>query len=204
MRAPAALSAAGVDVSRLHIWWGDERFVDPDSSDRNEVGVRDPLLEPLQEAGLPARNIHVMPSPADGMSLDDAAAWYGQQLDLSGGDEPFRTRGRAFFDVLMLGVGPDGHVASLFPEHPDQRQVGATAVAVTGSPKPPPERISLTWPVLNSARHVALLVAGEEKAAAVAAAHGPIEPWTVPASAVRGLHSTTWFLDRAAASQHGR
>jgi len=198
---PAALSAAGVDVSRLHIWWGDERFVDPDSSDRNEVGVRDPLLEPLQEAGLPARNIHVMPSPADGMSLDDAAAWYGQQLDLSGGDEPFRTRGRAFFDVLLLGVGPDGHIASLFPEHPDQRSVSASAIAVTNSPKPPPERISLTWPVLNSARHVALLVAGEEKAEAVAAAHGEINPWPVPASAVRGLESTTWFLDTAAASR---
>ncbi|GAA1489495.1 6-phosphogluconolactonase [Brachybacterium sacelli] len=198
---PAALAAADVDVSRLHLWWGDERFVDPDSSDRNEVAVREGLLEPLQESGMPARNIHVMPSPADGMSLEEAAARYGQQLDQSGGDEPFRTRGRAFFDVLMLGVGPDGHIASLFPEHPDQRQVGASAIAVTGSPKPPPERVSLTWPVLNSARHVALLVAGEEKADAVAAAHGTINPWPVPASAVRGLGSTTWFLDEAAAAQ---
>ena len=201
---PATLAAAEVDVSRLHIWWGDERYVDPDSSERNEVAVRSGLLEPLQEAGMPPRNIHAMPSPADGMSLEEATAWYGQQLDQSGGDEPFRTRGRAFFDVLLLGVGPDGHIASLFPEHPDQRQVGATAVAVSNSPKPPPERISLTWPVLNSARHVALLVAGEEKAAAVAAGHGDIEPWVLPASAVRGLHSTTWFLDRAAASQRTR
>ncbi|WP_193104461.1 6-phosphogluconolactonase [Brachybacterium sp. FME24] len=201
---PEALAAAGVDTARLHIWWGDERFVDRESSDRNEVGVRASLLEPLQEAGMPARNIHVVPSPADGMSLDEAAAWYGQQLDIAGGDEPFRTRGRAFFDVLMLGVGPDGHVASLFPEHRDQRQVGASAVAVTNSPKPPAERISLTWPVLNSARHVALLVAGAEKAEAVAAAHGDIDPWPVPASAVRGLESTTWFLDTDAASQLSR
>ncbi|WP_114854721.1 6-phosphogluconolactonase [Brachybacterium sp. YJGR34] len=196
---PAALATAEVDVSRLHLWWGDERFVDPDSPERNEVGVRAGLLEPLVEAGLPRRNVHVMPSPADGMSLDDAAAWYGQQLDQMGGDEPFRTRGRAFFDVLLLGVGPDGHVASLFPEHPDQTHVRASAVPVTQSPKPPSERISLTWPVLNSSRHVVLLAAGEEKAAAVRHGHGDIDPWTVPASGVRGLESTVWFLDRAAA-----
>ncbi|NMA76743.1 MAG: 6-phosphogluconolactonase [Actinomycetales bacterium] len=198
---PAALEKAGVDLTRLHLWWGDERFVGPDSEERNEVGVRATLLEPLQEAGLPQRNIHVMPSPADGMSLDDAAAWYGQQLDQMGGDEPFRTRGRAFFDVLMLGVGPDGHIASLFPEHRDQRQVGASATGVTDSPKPPSERISLTWPVLNSSRHVALLVAGAEKAGAVRDGHRGIDPWKVPASAVRGLDSTTWFLDAAAAGE---
>ena len=201
---PEALAAAGVDAAHLHLWWGDERFVDPDSAERNEVGVRDSLLVPLQEkAGLPARNIHVMPSPADGMSLEDAAAWYGQQLDQMGGDEPFRTRGRAFFDVLLLGVGPDGHIASLFPEHPDQRHISASATGVTDSPKPPPERISLTWPVLNSARHVALLVAGAEKAGAVRDGHGPIDPWAVPASAVRGLESTTWYLDESAAGGEG-
>ena len=200
---PEALHAAGVDCSRLHLWWGDERYVEPDSEERNEVGVRETLLAPLQERGLPARHIHVMPSPADGMSLDDAAAWYGQQLDQTGGDEPFRTRGRAFFDVLLLGVGPDGHIASLFPEHPGQRRVSASATGVTDSPKPPPERISLTWPVLNSSRHVALLVAGAEKAGAVRDGHGRIDPWLVPASAVRGLDSTTWYLDEAAAATSG-
>ncbi|AXK45056.1 6-phosphogluconolactonase [Brachybacterium saurashtrense] len=201
---PEALRAAGVDAARLHLWWGDERFVEPDSADRNEVAVRESLLVPLQrDAGLPARNIHVMPSPADGMSLDDAAAWYGQQLDQMGGDEPFRTRGQAFFDVLMLGMGPDGHIASLFPQHPGQRRVSASATGVTDSPKPPSQRISLTWPVLNSARHVQLLVAGAEKAGAVADAHGRIDPWGVPASAVRGLASTTWYLDEASARTEG-
>ena len=183
----------------LHVWWGDERFVDPESDDRNEKQVRESLLVPLQEAGMPERNIHRMPSPFDGVSREEGAAWYGQQLDLAGGDQPFRTRGRAFFDVLWLGMGPDGHVASLFPEHPDQRETGASAVGVDDSPKPPSERISLTWPVLNSARHVGVLVAGEDKAAAAARAHGDIDPWNTPASAVRGLESTTWYLDKAAA-----
>ncbi len=169
------------------------------------MGVRASLLDVLREEhGLPARNVHVMPSPADGMSLEDAAAWYGQQLDQTGGDEPFRTRGQAFFDVLLLGVGPDGHIASLFPQHPAQEKVLGSAVAVTGSPKPPSQRISLTWPVLNSARHVALLVAGAEKAEAVRAAHDGVDPWEVPASAVRGLESTTWVLDEAAAGRSAR
>lgn len=199
---PAALRDAGVDVTRLHLWWGDERFVEPDSEERNEVGVRAALLDVLREEhGLPTRNVHVMPSPTDGMSLEDAAAWYGQQLDQMGGDAPFRTRGQAFFDVLLLGVGPDGHIASLFPQHPAQERVLASAVAVTESPKPPSQRISLTWPVLNSARHVALLVAGAEKADAVRAAHDGVDPWEVPASAVRGLESTTWVLDEAAAGR---
>ena len=202
---PAALEEAGVEAARLHLWWGDERFVEPDSEERNEVGVRTSLLDVLREEhGLPARNVHVMPSPADGMSLEDAAAWYGQQLDQTGGDEPFRTRGQAFFDVLLLGVGPDGHIASLFPQHPAQEKVLGSAVAVTGSPKPPSQRISLTWPVLNSARHVALLVAGAEKADAVRAAHDGVDPWEVPASAVRGLDSTTWVLDEAAAGRSAR
>ena len=198
---PQALAEIGADLGGLHIWWGDERFVDTDSEERNEVGVRATLLDTLREAGLPERNVHPMPSTADGMSLEQAAAWYGQQLDLAGGDEPFRTRGQAFFDVLWLGMGPDAHVASLFPEHPDQLETGATAVAVEDSPKPPPLRISLTWPVLNSARHVAFLVAGADKAEAAARGHGAIDPWPVPASAVRGLESTTWYMDRDAAGE---
>lgn len=196
---PQALKGAGADLSRLHLWWGDERFVPSGSEDRNDEQVREDCLEPLVRAGLPTENIHHVPCPADGMSLERAAAWYGQQLDAAGGDQPFHTHGAAFFDVLMLGVGPDAHIASLFPEHPAQRDTGGTAIPVTGSPKPPAERVSLSWPVVNSARHVQLLVAGEDKAEAVARAHGPIDPWNVPASAVRGLESTTWFLDEKAA-----
>jgi glucose-6-phosphate dehydrogenase assembly protein OpcA len=196
LELPAAFTAAGVDSTAVHVWWGDERFVDPDSEERNDHGIEAGFL---QAAGLDAEKIHRIPGNTSGMSLDEAAAWYGQELDRAGGDTPFHTRGQAFFDVLLLGVGPDGHVASLFPEHPAQRQDTATAIGVTDSPKPPSERVSLTWPVLNSARHVGLLVAGSEKAAAVARGHGAIDPWHTPASSVRGLESTTWYLDEAAA-----
>ncbi|MFC0674810.1 6-phosphogluconolactonase [Brachybacterium hainanense] len=194
---PVALAEAGVDTGALHLWWGDERFVESGSADRNDVAVQG-LLDALD---LPAHRVHRMPATTDGMSLDEAAAWYGQQLDLAGGDAPFRTRGHAFFDVILLGMGPDGHIASLFPEHPAQQDVSMNVIPVRDSPKPPSERISLTWPVVNSARHVALLVAGAEKAAAVARGHGEIDPTGTPASAVRGLESTTWYLDEAAAAE---
>jgi 6-phosphogluconolactonase len=188
---------ARLDWSRVHVWWGDERFVDADSEDRNDQAVRVGFLEKIAFA--PGK-VHPVPSTSSGMSLDEAAAWYGQELDRAGGDRPFRTRGEAFFDVLLLGVGPDGHVASLFPRHPAQQLDGASAVAVVDSPKPPPLRVSLTWPVLNSSRHVGLLAAGEEKAEAVARAHEGIDPWEVPASSVRGLESTTWYLDESSAT----
>ncbi len=197
---PAALAGTGADLSGLHLWWGDERFVAMRSEDRNDEGVRESCLEPLLEAGVRPEHVHRAPCPADGMTLEQAAARYGQELDYAGGDTPFRTHGLAFFDVLMLGVGPDGHVASLFPQHPAQRDTAGTAIPVEDSPKPPSQRISMSWPVLNSARHVQLLAAGQEKAQAVRGGHGPIDPWTVPASAVRGLESTTWFLDEEAAS----
>lgn len=193
-----AIRSAGLDVDKLEIWWGDERFVAADSDERNDNAVRAGFLDAL---GLPEHHVHAMPSTSSGMGIDDAAAWYGQQLDLAGGDRPFHTRGEAFFDVLLLGMGPDGHVASLFPDHQDQKDSTLTTVAVRDAPKPPPDRLSLTWPVLNSSRHVALLVAGAEKAEAVARAHGEIDPSGVPASAVRGLESTTWYLDTASAQK---
>ncbi|UQN30836.1 6-phosphogluconolactonase [Brachybacterium kimchii] len=194
---PVAFVEHEVDPAAVHVWWGDERFVDADSEDRNDQSVRVGFLEKIAFA--PGK-VHPVPSTSSGMSLDEAAAWYGQELDRAGGDRPFRTRGEAFFDVLLLGVGPDGHVASLFPRHPAQQLDGASAVAVVDSPKPPPLRVSLTWPVLNSARHVGLLAAGAEKADAVARAHRGIDPWEVPASSVRGLESTTWYLDESSAT----
>ena len=106
------------------------------------------------------------------------------------------------FDVVLLGVGPDGHVASLFPHHPAQRTTGEITVAVHDSPKPPPDRVSLTFEALARAREVWFLVAGDDKAEAVAAALAPgADRWDVPASGVRGSAATRWLLDEAAASR---
>jgi 6-phosphogluconolactonase len=105
------------------------------------------------------------------------------------------------FDILMLGVGPDGHVASLFPEKPALYEDHRTVVAVRGSPKPPPTRISLTMPVLKHAREVWFVVAGEDKARAAHLALSGAGQVQIPAAGPRGLRRTLWLLDRAAASQ---
>lgn len=181
--------ASGVDWSRVVVWWGDERFVATDSADRNESEARIDFLDVL---GVASEHVHPMPATDSGLSLDEAAASYARDL---------REHGSGEFDVLMLGLGPDGHVASLFPGNPALDVAGAIAVAVTDSPKPPPERISLTFDALNRSRAVWFLVSGDAKAEAVVRALGGAERHDVPAAGVTGSVETTWFLDRAAASR---
>jgi 6-phosphogluconolactonase len=105
----------------------------------------------------------------------------------------------------MLGVGPDGHVASLFPGFPQLDVDDDITVAVTGSPKPPPLRISLTYPALNRTRQVWFLVSGDGKADAVARAlatgDAAADRHEIPAVGVHGRERTVWFLDEAAASR---
>ena len=105
------------------------------------------------------------------------------------------------FDVLMLGVGPDTHVASLFPELPAVRETERTVVGVHGAPKPPPTRISLTLPAIRAAREVWLLAAGEDKAEAAAIALSGAGEIQAPAAGAYGRSRTLWLLDAAAASQ---
>ena len=102
------------------------------------------------------------------------------------------------FDVLLLGMGEEGHIASIFPESPaayDER----TVVAVRGCPKPPPTRLTMTFRAINAANEVWLVVAGEAKAPAVALALGGAGQVQVPAAGARGRQRTLWLLDRAAA-----
>lgn len=195
--------AAGVPWGRVRFWFGDERFVEADSSDRNAVQAREDLLDAL--ATLPGEwpahlsGDAVMEVPAVGQVADvqTAAEVYGDLL---------RHEGTGGFDLVMLGMGPDGHVASLFPGHPALDVTDAITVAVTDSPKPPPERVSLTFEaLLRQTGAVWLLVSGEEKAEAVARALAP--EGSVEETPARGIleragadTQITWWLDEAAAS----
>lgn len=181
--------ASDVDWSRVEIWWGDERFVAADSEDRNVLQARAILLDALP---LDPDRVHEMPAAGAVLDVAAGAEAYEQVL---------HTRGSEQFDVVMLGVGPDGHVASLFPGRPQLDVDDRSAVAVTGSPKPPPERITLTFAALNRARAVWFLVSGEQKAAAVASALGGAPVHDVPAAGVTGAEETIWFVDSPAASR---
>jgi 6-phosphogluconolactonase len=196
-RAVAASSARdSVDWSAVEIWWGDERFVPADDPDRNERQAREALLDAL---ALNPERIHPMPTSEQcGGDPDLAAERYAEELAAAAA--PGDHGGVPTFDVLMLGVGPDGHVASLFPGRPalyDERPV----VGVRGSPKPPPTRISMTMPTLQRAHEVWFVVSGAEKSRAVRLALGGAGIVQVPAAGPRGIQSTVWMLDREAASQ---
>ena len=179
-----------VDWSSIDFFWGDERFVATDSDDRNAKQARAAMLDALP---VDPERVHEIPSADDADDVDAAAASYADTVRAMGG-------GR--FDLVMLGVGPDGHIASLFPGFPQLDVNDAIAAGVTGSPKPPPERVSLTFGALNRSRCVWFLVNGEGKAGAVAQALAPgTDVHDIPAAGVSGEAETIWFLDRASASQ---
>jgi 6-phosphogluconolactonase len=182
--------ASTVDWSRVDVWWGDERFVAADDEERNALQARRALLD---HVGLDPARVHEVPASDSGVpDVEGAAAAYSETM---------REHGAGRFDVVMLGLGPDGHVASLFPGS-DQLDVDdRVAVAVRDSPKPPPQRVSLTYGALNRTAEVWFLVAGEGKAEAVARALAGADRHEIPATGVRGQDRTVWFLDEAAASR---
>ncbi len=187
-RLVPTIDSAAVDWSSVRFWWGDERYVPADSSDRNDLAAGRDFLD---KVGVDALRVHHMPASDEAYpDVATAAAAYGQLV---------REHGDGLFDLVMLGLGPDGHVASLFPGHP-QLAADDVAVGVTGSPKPPPERITLTFPCLNRTREVWFLVSGEGKADAVRRAlaeSGSVEE--TPARGITGGEHT-WGLDSPAAS----
>jgi 6-phosphogluconolactonase len=186
-------AAAAIDWSRVDLWWGDERFLPAGDPDRNETQAREVLLDALP---LDPAKVHAMPA-SDGPDGDDAeaaAARYATELAAGGAELPP-------FDVLMLGVGEDGHVASLFPGHPGLNETG-TAAAVHDSPKPPPTRITLTMPTIQTAEEVWLIAAGPDKTSSVGAALNGDK--SRPAAHAAGVARTLWLLDQAAAADVSR
>jgi 6-phosphogluconolactonase len=185
---------ADIDWSLVHFWWGDERFVERDDPDRNSLQSRRALLDHI---AVPAENVHEVAAPRDGLTLDEAAAAYAAELarfPSDHGDWPS-------FAVCFLGVGPDGHIASLFPDRPEVTVTDAAALPVRDSPKPPPERVTLTRPVLNSSKRVWLVLTGADKASALGLALAGASYASVPAAGAKGRRRTVYFVDEAAASE---
>lgn len=183
-----------LDWSRVHLFWGDERFVPRDDDERNEKQAREALLDRID---IPAGNVHPMPASdgAYGDDLDGAAQAYRDMLagqSDNGSPTPV-------FDVHLLGMGGEGHINSLFPHTPAVREADRMVVGVEDSPKPPPRRITLTLPAVRRSRQVWLVVSGAAKADAVAAAIGGASPEDVPAAGAVGSEETIWLLDSAAA-----
>ncbi|MET1038580.1 MAG: 6-phosphogluconolactonase [Aeromicrobium sp.] len=175
----------GVDWTNVDVYWGDERFVPAGHADRNDQQATDAFLARL---GVPAARIHAMPAHGCDQSMADAADAYAAGLP----EDPF--------DLVLLGVGPDGHIASLFPGFAQVHETTRRAVEVFGSPKPPPERISLTLPSINHAHSVWFLVSGEGKAEAVSRALAGADISEIPAAGAHGLEETVWLLDADAAT----
>jgi 6-phosphogluconolactonase len=182
-----------VDWSRVDVWWSDERYLPAGDPERNETQARAALLDHVD---LDPGRVHPMPAldGPDGKDVDAAAARYAESLAAAA---PHGV-GVPAFDVLLLGMGHEGHVGSVFPESPathDERAV----IGVHGCPKPPPTRITLGFTAITAAREVWLLVAGAEKASAVAMALSGAGRVALPAAGAIGRQQTLWLLDEAAA-----
>lgn len=186
-----------IDWNRLEFWWGDERWLPAGDAERNDTLADDALLARLVAGGAldPAR-IHRAPASDGALGLDAAAESYAAELARYAPDGETVP----VFDLVFLGVGPDGHVASLFPDRDGIRVADPTVVAVRESPKPPPERLSLTLPAINGADRVWLCLAGADKAAALGLALAGASAVEVPAAGVSGRLRTVFFIDRDAAA----
>jgi 6-phosphogluconolactonase len=187
-----------IDWWSLDVWWADERFLPSGDPERNETQARAALLDAVS---LDPARVHPMPA-SDGPDGNDPEAAAQRYADALAAATPHEDHGAApNFDLLTLGVGPDGHIASLFPDRPAVYETERTVVAVRGAPKPPPIRLTMTAPTISGATDIWLIVSGEEKARAVALALSGAGPTQIPAAGASGRMRTLWLLDRAAAAQ---
>lgn len=184
MAAYERIDADAAEWTDVEFWFGDERFVPEGHADRNDQQARDAFLDRIG-----ATRTHTVAGNDCSLSAAETADRYAETLP----EEPF--------DVVLLGVGPDGHVASLFPGFAQLHESDRGCVEVFDSPKPPPVRVSMTFPTLNRSDAVWFLVSGDEKADAVSRAladDGTVEE--TPARGAHGLEETLWLLDAAAAT----
>jgi 6-phosphogluconolactonase len=182
-----ALSAADVDWTQADFFWGDERAVVPEDPESNFGLARSLWLEPRN---VPDRRIHRM--HAEEADLERAAADYAREMVRRLGEPPR-------LDLALLGMGPDGHVCSLFPGHPLLHEEKRWVAPVLDSPKPPPRRLTLTMPVLATADLVVVAALGEAKAEALRRALGEPDSSLPVAIATRRAKEVVFFVDEAAA-----
>jgi 6-phosphogluconolactonase len=194
----AAINASpardSVDWSKVSIWWADERWVPAGDVDRNDTQAGIDLLDHI---GLLPENVHRFGAVGDFADVDGAAAAYRADLleHAQGDDEAPR------FDITLLGVGPDGHVASLFPDKAQIRQTEPTVLTIDDSPKPPSVRLTLSLPVINNSQRVWMILAGAEKASSLGLALAGAGADQVPVAGVKGRKRTVFFVDRDAAAE---
>jgi len=176
-----------VDWSKVHFFFGDERFLPPDNPDSNYFMAQETLLG---EVPIPDEQIH--PFITEGIGAEEAAEHYAKDL------QTFFGNAAPSFDLIFLGMGPDGHTASLFPGFPQVTNPPDTLVtAVFDAPKAPPTRLTLTLKTINAAKNVLFLVGGDSKAEAVARiSKGDA---ALPAALVQPSGKLEWLLDEAAA-----
>ena len=175
-----------VNWSEVYVFFGDERMVAPDTPESNYFLAVDKLL-----AHVPVPDENVFPYVTLGVSAEDAAELYAQELTAFFGGPPV-------FDLVFLGMGEDGHTASLFPGHDEvTNPSGKLVAAVHGAPKPPPTRLTLTYQTIDAAKNVLFLVGGKGKAEVLKRIKNKE---TLPASKVQPTDGQLlWLLDEAAA-----
>lgn len=193
VKTAAALADSPVEWEKVTIFFGDERFVPADDPERNDGQLDEVLLASLGDRP----TVHRWPArTADSSDVDAAAAQFLATLALPAGEAPI-------FDVTILGMGPEGHIDSIFPHTPAVEEAELLVVGVRDCPKPPPERLTFTLPAIRRSRHVLVVAAGEGKAEAVARGLGGAHPSDWPVAGAVGLESTTYHLDEGAASALG-
>lgn len=181
-RLAELVEGSELDAAKLQLWWGDERFVPATDPDRNSLQAVSRLARTIS---IKSADTHMMAAKDGRKDSHECAAEYEAEL------------GDTHFDITLLGIGADGHIASIFPGHPSFDPTSRQVIGVTDAPKAPAERISLTIPALNRSTEIWVIATGTAKADAVARALAGDQ--SLPAAHVHGEVATYWYLDDEAA-----